>query len=102
MAAAKIRIVPIAEMKNRLLLLAAVAFLGSAGCLRAQFVWAGNSSVDGSVSDPTNWQPHTPAVPVGDGSENFVFGDITGTQWNPLLPTMAVNNLTFTGANPPP
>lgn len=87
-------------MKLKLLLLAAAAFLAGAVGLRAQFVWTGSSPTNGSITDPNNWQPHSPAIPVGDGSEDLVFGDHAGSQTIVLVPTAAFNNLNFTGSFP--
>jgi T5SS/PEP-CTERM-associated repeat protein/autotransporter-associated beta strand protein len=82
-------------MKIRQQLLIAAVFLSVCASVNAQFVWTG-SGATGSVTDPNNWQAHVPAVPVGDGTEDLVFGNLVGTQSTVLFPTMAVNNISFT------
>lgn len=63
----------------------------------AQFVWTG-SGTDGILTNAANW---TTSAPTGSGTENLSFGDFAGSQTTVLVPTFAVNNLTFTGTNRP-
>jgi T5SS/PEP-CTERM-associated repeat protein/autotransporter-associated beta strand protein len=88
-------------MKRNLLLLLGVAVLAFAPSLRAQFIWSGLSPFSGSTQDLLNWQLHLPLVPVGDGTEDAVFGDILGSQTNVIIPTSGFNNITFNGSSRP-
>ena len=71
------------------------AFFLSALSLHAQFIWTGAGG-DDNTTNSANWQGGV--APIGDGSEDFIFGDSVRSQ--PDLPTdFSVHNVTFTGSN---
>jgi autotransporter-associated beta strand protein len=79
-------------VKLRLFLaLVGTSFLGSLS-LHAQFTWTGAGPDDNSTT-ASNWLGGV--APVGDGTEDFIFGDSPRSQ--PNLPTdFAVHNVTIT------
>jgi T5SS/PEP-CTERM-associated repeat protein/autotransporter-associated beta strand protein len=70
--------------------------LADAVNLQAQFVWTGNSSINGSITDSTNWGG---PAPTGSGSESLTFGT-SGPQTNILVPTSAFTDINFTAGRP--